>query len=101
MRSSIRTLVAAAVAAASVTAVTSPGVAGVMPAPAVADSAALTLVRDHHRRPHVYRHHYRPHHRYRPYHYGPNFWFGFPFPPRPYYCHQWYRAWDGRLYCRY
>lgn len=56
--------------------------------------------RDHRRYRHYDRHNYRDHYRHRRDVYP--FYFGFPFAFAPPYSYRdCYRAWNGRIYCRY
>jgi hypothetical protein len=103
MRRSVSVIAAAAILAASSVGLAPAEAAGISAAPLAASSNS-GIVKAHD----AYRHHRRDRRRsysYRRYQMPP-FFYGFPFPFRPY-AYQYprrrpdcFRTWDGRLYCR-
>ncbi len=103
MRRSASIIAAAAILAASSIEVAPAQAAGIAAAPLAASvTSGIVKVRD------AYRHHRRDRRRQYSYrrHQVPPFFYGFPFPFRPY-AYQYprhrqdcFRTWDGRLYCR-
>jgi hypothetical protein len=103
MRRSVSIIAAAAILAASSIEVAPAQAAGIAAAP-LAASANGGIMKTHD----AYRHHRRDRHRQYSYRRRqvPPFFYGFPFPFRPYayqyprYRQDCFRTWDGRLYCR-